>query len=1021
MPLKLVIGPANSAKAGAVLDAFRARLSREPWLVVPTAADVAHYERELATDGARRGGRIATFAQLMREVARRANYAARVVGSLQRERLVADAIAAAQLEALAPVASTRGFLPAAVAFVTELERTLVTPQRLTAAVRGWPEATPAAREGAAIYDRYSRVLERLGRVDVDLFAWRALDALRARPGAWGETPVFLYGFDDLTPLERDAVETLARIAGAEVTVSLTYEPGRAAFAGRAATVEELRPLAAEVEELPALAEHYAPKARKALHHLERGLFEPDGVGGDREVGDDARIATGAARAKLQGASDAARTATRAGAAKSRVAPGDAVKLLVAGGERAEAELVAAEVLRLLREEHVDGEQIAVVLRAPERGAALFAQVFDAYGIPHALEARVPLGHTALGRGLLALARCALRAEQAQPADLLAYLRTPGRLERLELADRLELEVRRAAVRDAAGARTLWEQAPGGWPLRELDRLRGAAADGPSALLSALAREARALFAAPHRGLAHQLSSDEEQDARALTVLLAALDELAELAAAPRRPGANVGDPEALLATLAELQVPLDAPARPGAVLVADPLAIRARRFDTVVVCGLQEGEFPRPASVEPFLSDDERRALNAASGLRLRAREDRLADERYLFYATVSRPVRRLVLSCRDADEDGNPALPSFFIDDVRALLRELPTVHRPLSAVTWPLDAAPTDAEAARAAALAGPRETPPPLTSLGPDACAALRQRDVLSANGLETYARCPVRWLVDSDLRPERFEPAPEAIARGSCIHRVLERTLAQLDWPLALAALPAAEAIVREVVGEEAARFVLGRGAAAQAAAAHEIASDVLRLLAHEARAGGAFAPAELELRFGMGEDEGALPALVLGAGADNDDPTAGELLRLRGMIDRVDLDEAGRALVRDYKSGRRSPAWPVARWRADDQLQVALYIIAVRELLGREPAGGVYQPLRGEDLRARGLVRDDVDAGALVLDSDRRAREELEAELVAAAARACELAALLRAGRLTATPETCSPNGCAHPGICRIDR
>jgi RecB family exonuclease len=215
----------------------------------------------------------------------------------------------------------------------------------------------------------------------------------------------------------------------------------------------------------------------------------------------------------------------------------------------------------------------------------------------------------------------------------------------------------------------------------------------------------------------------------------------------------------------------------------------------------------------------------------------------------------------------------------------------------------------------------------------------------------------------------------------------------------------------VVAEEAPRFALGRGAAAQSGAAHEIAADIVRLLAHEAQAGGAFQPVELELRFGMGEEDGALPALVLGDGA----------LRLRGVIDRVDLDAAGRALVRDFKSGRRSPSWPVARWSADDQLQVALYMVAVRELLGREPVGGVYQPLRGEDLRARGIVRDDVDAGDVVLSTDRRSREELEHELDAAAARACELAARLRGGELAPMPETCSPGGCAFPGICRVDQ
>ncbi|MBB4662547.1 PD-(D/E)XK nuclease family protein [Conexibacter arvalis] len=974
MSLKLVIGPANAAKAGAALGAFRARLRLDPWLVVPTAADVAHYERELAQDGPRRGGRVATFSGFVREVAERAGYAARVVAPLQRERLVADAIAAAQLQELAPIAASRGFLHAAGAFVSELERTLLTPQRLTAAVRALPDAPPALHEVAAIYDRYARGLDRLGRVDAELFAWRALDALRDRPGAWGDTPVVFYGFDDFTTLERDAIETLARVVGADVTVSLTYEPGRAAFAGRATTVQELSQFATEIEQLPALDDWYEPESRGALHAVERGLFEP-------------------------------------GAAP--VEAGDAVRLLVSGGERAEVELVAATVRELLGE-GVPGEEIAVVFRSPARSASLVEQVFGAYGIPHALDWQVPLAHTALGRGLLALARCALLPDEARPADLLAYLRTPGRLQRLELADRLELAVRRRALVRFADARAAWEEAPGGWPLREIDRLRGAAADGPAALLEALAREARALFAAPHRAQARVLDAAEEADARALATLLGALEQLGELAAVAPRRAAELLEPAALLATLAELEVALGEPAREGAVLVADPLAIRARRFDTVIVCGLQEGEFPRPAHPEPFLSDDVRRELNAAAGLRLAPREDALADERYLFYATVSRPRRRLILSCRDADEDGNPALPSFFVEDVRALLRELPETHRPLSAVTWPLEQAPTAAERQRAEALAGPRVRPRPIQPLSSAATGLLRQRDVLSAGALEKYARCPVRWLVESELQPERFEPDPEAMTRGSCIHAVLERTLRRLSWPLDDAALAEAEAVVREIVADEAPRFTLGRGAAAQAAAAHEIAADVLRLLRHEAEAGGAFRPAELELQFGMAGEEGALPALEL----EGDGAAAG-LLRLRGVIDRVDLDGAGRALVRDYKSGRRRAEWPVARWQSGDQLQVALYMVAVRQLLGREPAGGVYQPLRGEDLRARGVVRADVNAGTLVVDTDRRDAEELEAELEAASLRACQLAAQLRAGELVPSPDSCAMGGCAYPGICRV--
>jgi len=49
--LTLITGPANAAKAGTVLERFRAALPREPVLVVPTAADAEHYQRELSAEG----------------------------------------------------------------------------------------------------------------------------------------------------------------------------------------------------------------------------------------------------------------------------------------------------------------------------------------------------------------------------------------------------------------------------------------------------------------------------------------------------------------------------------------------------------------------------------------------------------------------------------------------------------------------------------------------------------------------------------------------------------------------------------------------------------------------------------------------------------------------------------------------------------------------------------------------------------------------------------------------------------
>ena len=77
--------------------------------------------------------------------------------------------------------------------------------------------------------------------------------------------------------------------------------------------------------LDASDEHYAADSRAALHHLERGLFERD--------------------------------------LPEPHPPGDAVRLHSAGGDRAEVELVAAEVLELLRAGTQPGD-VAVVFRRP---------------------------------------------------------------------------------------------------------------------------------------------------------------------------------------------------------------------------------------------------------------------------------------------------------------------------------------------------------------------------------------------------------------------------------------------------------------------------------------------------------------------------------------------------------------------------------------------------------------------------------------------------------------------------------
>ena len=164
-------------------------------------------------------------------------------------------------------------------------------------------------------------------------------------------------------------------------------------------------------------------------------------------------------------------------------------------------------------------------RSPAAIAELLEEVLSAAGIPFALRRRQPLSSSALGRALLGLLRSAGSGGTA--ADVLAWLRAPGLLERPELADSLEIRLRRTGTEDAAGARGLWEER--GWPLDGIDRVIAAEQRGPAALLERAGAELEWLFLAPRRGRGAVLGELEAREARALAAARGALSELRDLA------------------------------------------------------------------------------------------------------------------------------------------------------------------------------------------------------------------------------------------------------------------------------------------------------------------------------------------------------------------------------------------------------------------------------------------------------------------------------------------------------------
>ncbi len=965
MPISLITGPANAGKARLVMDSVRraAAHGREPLLIVPTRADAEYYLRELAGDGVAAGVRVDRFKGLLGEAIRRAGVGGPRLEGIARERVLQ---ALAVRNGVARPAG--GYLRALGELFAELQTRRVGPGRFVAALAAWAQADgpdPARERLGRIYSDYRGTLERIGRPDAEQQAAMALDALRERPALWRGSPVLFYGFDDLTPLQLDTIETLGRLVDADVTVSLAYERGRIAFAGRAGVFEELRPLAGELTELPARAEHYDEAARPVLSHLERSLFEADA---------------------------------------GRVEAGSTIQLLEGGGERAELELVAGEVARLLAE-GVPAEQVAVLARAPLLGSELLREVFAAAGVPIATPQRTRFADTPVGRGLIGLLRCLEGAGSAQPGgagDLLAWLRTPGVLEQPALADRLEGELMRRGLTGAGEARALWEQRH--WPLERLERLRQAEARGPLALLERADVELGLLFAAPRRRRASVLSAAELEDAQARAEGRRALAELRELARVEGELAPSRGLELAEALSRIELAGPETAPA--GAVSVLDPLALRARRVRALFLCGLQEGVFPTRSRPEPLLSEEERARLGELSGLRLGAQSDPLAAERHLFYAVLSRPQELLALSWHVADDEAEPTSRSLFIEDLCDLFDEglmERRLRRALGAVEG-LAAGPL---------LASFRTGPEPLRD--ERLLAGLRER-LWSASSFERWLGCPVKWYVESLLSPGELDPEAEPLAQGGLAHEALSDTLEGLraitgSARVQEATLPAALGLLEEALERHERVRSLSVSPERRAAIARRLRVDLARYLSYAADTAGPLEPAHLELGFGFtAEDE-------RGDGSTLGPLELGDGVRMRGRIDRVDRTPAGEAVLIDYKSGRVSP---VRRWAEEGKLQLPLYMLAVEQLLGVAAVAGLYQPLSGK-LQARGVIDADAELELEAVRTDVLEHEAVRELLDGAARTACEIAAQAGAGALQARPSSCAwGGGCSYPSICRCE-
>ena len=817
-------------------------------------------------------------------------------------------------------------------------------------------------------DAHARYLAVLGEMSIEppgAALPRATARLGAELAAWSGRPVVAYGFDDLSAGQIAFFKALA--ARCALTLALPYEPGRPAFAALSGCIETLLPAAESVSERRAGSGYGAPGSLVALAH---GLF-------------------------------AERDPTLVGE------PDGGVRLLEAVGGDGEARAVVGAVSSMLQ---VGVPSARIVVVAPSSGAraARIAAALEAASIPASFDRMQALGETSFGGALVALLRYAW--QDGEREQLFRWLRSPAAGVARVFVDECEARLRLRAEQREREVLALVQAEPKGKRLVDLDTLR-AAEDPRVAVRVVLEACASRAF-----GLDARVSGDVA-DVRAWDAAIAVIDGLAGLAAAPDR--------DELVAALERTRVALSGARRAGAIEIVELGRARLRAAQAVIVTGLEDGGIPRrprpPATV--------------AGELRQASQEER---DRYLFCALVARTDRQLVLVRRISDESGRVLAPSpFWLEVERVLSVAAPPAELVRELAGEPADAI-TPRERLRAiAGLAG--SDPERFAGLLAGATTSERARltqarsawrrptaithpellerhaeRTFSATELESFAKCSARWFVEREIRPKPIDGGIDSDARqrGIIGHDVLKHFFKGMPAVIGKERLepgdlPDVRGLLHECIERSIEANLRGSdpGSLGWVLLRRALERDLWGLVERESERTDDFDVRSYEVSIPE-------PGLDLGG------------VLMRGRIDRIDRQSwMAYAIVRDYKTS--APPALGAGIVAKGFLQIPLYITAVRELLGYEAVGGVYQPLRGGG-EPRGMLRLDARDEGLsgFSDHDYLADDIFEQVLDEAVGAARSAARRIRRGDVRHDPSDgtlgACPSWCPHGSICRVE-
>ncbi len=615
-----------------------------------------------------------------------------------------------------------------------------------------------------------------------------------------------------------------------------------------------------------------------------------------------------------------------------------VSVRLAKSSHAEAALIADTLRRAHLVDGVPWSEMAVIVRSLPRAATVLPRALSAAGVPVRTPSLVtaPADHPAVRALLTVLAAAAdgLDAEQA-----LTLVTGPiGRVDPVSLRA-LRRSLRRNQNSDSRG----------GLDDLLVDALTGSGPQ-PAAYAAALGRVAAAVHAAAavaggdpryalwqawsRSGLQHRwlrararggsAATQADRDLDAVTMLFDIADDYVA-----HTPGATV---RGLVDHVCAMQLP--PPERepliePDTVAVVSAHAALGREWDVVVIAGLQEGLWPNTVPRGGVLNTQQLvDVLDGVSGTASQ-RAPMLADERRLLVSALGRARRRLLITAVDSDSD-DTAVPSVFVDELMQLSNDAdddvvaaPRVLAPaalvgrLRAVVCAPAGTVDDArrrcaatQLARLAAAGVPGADPATWYGRTPVSTEQPLAEDgtlpvTLSPSTVQTIADCPLRWLLErhggNDGRDIRS-------ALGSVLHALIAT------------GMPEAQLIDELERIWDILPFDSGWHSRNELARHRAMLSAFCQWRAQTRR--------ELTEVATEVDVDGVLPS------PDPDRPD----VRVRGRIDRLERDVAGRLVIVDIKTGKN----PATKDDAQRHAQLALYQLAVSAGMvqcGGQPGGG----------------------------------------------------------------------------------